>query len=40
MQAAVRVDVVVVYILQGLSIVILIAGSSGKVRRWLDRWMA
>lgn len=38
MQAAVRVDVVVVYIVQGLAIIFLIAGSSGKVRRWLDRW--
>ncbi len=40
MQTAVRVDVVVVYILQGLSIIFLIAGSSAnnKIRRWLDAW--
>lgn len=38
MQTAVRVDVVVVYIIQGLSIVFLIAGSSGRIRRWLDKW--
>jgi simple sugar transport system permease protein len=38
MQAAVRIDVVVVYILQGLSIIFLIAGSSGRMRRWLERW--
>jgi simple sugar transport system permease protein len=38
LQAAVRVDVVVVYIIQGLSIIFLIAGSSSRVRRWLDRW--
>lgn len=38
MQTAVRVDVVVVYIIQGLAIVFLIAGSSAKVRRWLDKW--
>jgi len=38
MQTAVRVDVVVVYIIQGLAIIFLIAGSSSKVRRWLDKW--
>ncbi len=41
MQTAVRVDVVVVYILQGLAIIFLIAGSSSnqKIRRWLDKWV-
>ncbi len=38
MQTAVRVDVVVVYIIQGLAIIFLIASSSPKVRRWLDKW--
>ncbi len=40
MQTAVRVDVVVVYILQGLAIIFLIAGSSAnnRIRRWLDAW--
>jgi ABC-type uncharacterized transport system permease subunit len=40
MQTAVRVDVVVVYILQGLAIIFLIAGSNAnnKLRRWLDAW--
>jgi simple sugar transport system permease protein len=38
MQTAVRIDVVVVYIIQGLAIVFLIAGSSARVRRWLDQW--
>ncbi len=42
MQTAVRVDVVVIYILQGLAIVFLIAGSSvdNRIRRWLDAWQA
>ena len=40
MQTAVRVDVVVVYIIQGLAIIFLIAGSgvNNRVRRWLDSW--
>jgi len=40
MQTAVRIDVVVVYILQGLAIIFLIAGSSSnaKFRRWLETW--
>jgi simple sugar transport system permease protein len=38
MQTAVRVDVVVVYILQGLAIIFLIGGSTvnSKLRRWLE----
>lgn len=42
MQTAVRVDVVVVYIIQGLAIVFLIAGSSSrnKIQRWLETWKA
>lgn len=40
MQTAVRIDVVVVYILQGLSIIFLIAGTSAnkRLRRWADAW--
>lgn len=40
MQTAVRVDVVVVYIIQGLAIIFLIAGANttNRVRRWLDAW--
>lgn len=40
MQTAVRVDVVVVYILQGLAIIFLIAGSSAnnRIQRWLNAW--
>lgn len=40
MQTAVRVDVVVVYILQGLAIIFLVAGSNAnnKIRRWLEAW--
>jgi simple sugar transport system permease protein len=40
MQTAVRIDVVVVYILQGLAIIFLIAGSNAnnKIRRWLESW--
>jgi simple sugar transport system permease protein len=40
MQTAVRVDVVVVYILQGLAIIFLIASSSAnnRIRRWLETW--
>lgn len=42
MQTAVRVDVVVVYILQGLAIIFLIAGASvnSRIRRWLQAWQA
>ncbi len=42
MQTAVRVDVVVVYIIQGLAILFLIAGSSAnnRIRRWLETWRA
>jgi simple sugar transport system permease protein len=40
MQTAVRVDVVVVYIIQGLAIIFLIAGTSAnrRIRRWLEAW--
>ena len=40
MQTAVRVDVVVIYIIQGLAIIFLIAGSSvnKKISRWLSTW--
>lgn len=42
LQTAVRVDVVVVYILQGLAIIFLIAGASSSPRltRWIDAWVA
>lgn len=42
LQTAVRVDVVVVYILQGLAIIFLIAGASSNQRlsRWVDAWVA
>ena len=42
LQTAVRVDVVVVYILQGLAIIFLIAGASSNKRlsRWLEAWVA
>jgi simple sugar transport system permease protein len=40
MQTAVKVDVVVIYILQGLAILFLIGGASAnnRIRRWLEAW--
>jgi general nucleoside transport system permease protein len=40
MQTAVKIDAVVVYILQGLAIIFLIGGASAnnRIRRWLKRW--
>lgn len=40
MQTAVKIDVVVVYILQGLAIIFLIGGASAnnRIRRWLESW--
>jgi ABC-type uncharacterized transport system permease subunit len=40
MQTAVRIDVVVVFVLQGLAIIFLIAGSSAnnKIKRWMNAW--
>jgi simple sugar transport system permease protein len=40
MQTAVKIDVVVVYILQGLAILFLIGGASAnnRIRRWLEAW--
>jgi simple sugar transport system permease protein len=40
MQTAVKIDVVVVYILQGLAIIFLIGGASAnnRIRRWLEAW--
>ncbi len=40
MQTAVKIDVVVVYILQGLAILFLIGGASAnnRMRRWLEAW--
>lgn len=42
MQTAVKVDVVVVYILQGLAIIFLIGGATAnnRIRRWLEKWQA
>jgi simple sugar transport system permease protein len=42
MQTAVKIDVVVVYILQGLAIIFLIGGATAnnKIRRWLETWKA
>jgi ABC-type uncharacterized transport system permease subunit len=42
MQTAVKIDVVVVYILQGLAIIFLIGGATAnnRIRRWLETWKA
>jgi simple sugar transport system permease protein len=42
MQTAVKIDVVVVYILQGLAIIFLIGGATAnnRIRRWLETWQA
>lgn len=41
MQTAVRVDVVVVFVIQGLAILFLIAGTSAnqRIKRWVNSWV-